>query len=177
MAERITKRPSRGIRKPPAPGTSFDAGLRLLGRRAHSRAELQRKLARRGYEGDEVESTVARLAEMGYLDDAAFARGLVRRRSQTRGSLALAGELAGKGIDREGAAIALVGLDEEAELAAATRLAERLYAAKPSPGYRETLNTVGAKLARRGFPAGVVRAACRTVLQSAVGAASEGSDA
>ena len=124
-----------------------------------------------------MESTVGRLAEMGYLDDAAFARGLVRRRSQTRGSLALAGELAGKGIDREGAATALAGLDAETELVAATRLAERLYAARPSPGYRETLNTVGAKLARRGLPAGVVRAACRTVLQSAIGTASDGSDA
>ena len=110
---------------------------------------------------------MGRLAEMGYLDDAAFARGLVRRRSQARGSLALAGELAGKGIDRAGAAVALAGLDAEAELAAATRLAERLYAAKPSPGYREMLNSVGAKLARRGFPSGVVRAACRAVLDQA----------
>lgn len=145
----------------------MDAGLRLLARRAHSRVELRRKLGRRGYDEGEVDSTVGRLAEMGYLDDAAFARGLVRRRSQTRGSLALAGELAGKGIDREGAATALAGLDEETELAAATRLAERLYAAKPLPGYRDTLNTVGAKLARRGFPSGVVRAACRAVLDAA----------
>ena len=114
---------------------------------------------------------------MGYLDDAAFARGLVRRRSQTRGSLALAGELAGKGIDREGAASALAALDGETELAAATRLAERLYAAKPSPGYREMLASVGAKLARRGFPASVVRAACRTVLADAQAGAPDPSGA
>lgn len=168
MAERSTNR-GRG-RKPPAPGTSFDAALRLLARRAHSRAELRRKLGRRGYQAAEVDSTVGRLTEIGYLDDAAFARGLVRRRSQTRGSLALAGELAGKGIDRAGTAVALAGLDQDAELAAATRLAERLYAAKPSPGYREMLGSVGAKLARRGFPADVVRAACRAVLAGALDA-------
>jgi len=156
-------------RKPPT-GTAYDAGIRLLARRAHSRAELRQKLARRGFERGDVDATIVRLAEMGYLDDAAFARGLVRRRSGSRGALALSAELAAKGIDREGTAAALAGLDEDAQLAAATRLAERLYAARPSPGYREMLDSVGAKLARRGFPAGVVRAACRAVLAESVDA-------
>lgn len=159
MAGRSFSRP----RKPPA-GTAYDAGIRLLARRAHSRAELRQKLKRRGFEPDAVDAAVVRLAEMGYLDDAAFARGLVRRRSGSRGTLALSAELAARGIDREGTEAALAGLDEGAQLAAATRLAERLYAARPSPGYREMLDSVGAKLARRGFPAGVVRAACRAVL-------------
>ena len=150
-------------KKAPA-GSAVDAGLRLLGRRAHSRAELRQKLTRRGYEPEDVQGALARLAELGYLDDAAFARGLVRRRSGSRGALALAAELAAKGIDREGTAAALAGLEEDAQLSAATRLAERLYAARPSPGYREMLDSVGAKLARRGFPAGIVRAACRAVL-------------
>ena len=155
---------SRPARTAQTARTALDTGLRLLTRRAHSRAELRQKLARRGYEGGEVDAAMARLIEMGYLDDAAFARGLVRRRSSARGSLALSAELAARGIDREGSAVALAELDGDAQLAAATRLAERLYATKPSPGYRETLDTVGAKLARRGFPAEVVRAACRAVL-------------
>ena len=165
MAERSFSR----RRKPPT-GTAYDAGIRLLARRAHSRAELRQKLARRGFERGDVDATIVRLAEMGYLDDAAFARGLVRRRSGSRGALALSAELAAKGIDREGTAAALAGLDEDAQLAAATRLAERLYAARPSPGYPEMLDSVGAKLARRGFPAGVVRAACRAVLAESVDA-------
>jgi regulatory protein len=157
-----------GPRRPA--GSAVDTGLRLLARRAHSRAELRQKLARRGYEDDEVASAMARLVGMGYLDDAAFARGLVRRRSASRGSLALSAELAARGIDREGSAAALAELDASSQLAAATRLAERLYASKPSAGYRETLDTIGAKLARRGFPAGVVRAACRAVLAARLGA-------
>jgi len=165
----VAERSSSRRRKPPA-GTAYDAGIRLLARSAHSRAELRQKLTRRGFEPGDVDAAVVRLAEMGYLDDAAFARGLVRRRSGSRGALALSAELAAKGIDREGTAAALAGLDEDAQLAAATRLAERLYAARPSPGYREMLDSVGAKLARRGFPAGVVRAACRAVLAGSVDA-------
>lgn len=142
----------------------MDVGLKLLARRAHSQAELRQKLARRGYEAAEVDSALARLAESGFLDDAAFARGLVSRRAASRGSLALAAELAAKGIDREGVGAALAELDTETQLESATRLAERLYAARPSPSYREALDSIGPKLARRGFPAGVIRAACRAVL-------------
>jgi regulatory protein len=152
----------RGPRRPAGP--ALETGLRLLARRAHSRAELRQKLARRGYLEDEVGSALARLTEMNYLDDAAFARGLVRRRSGTRGYRALSAELAAKGISREEIAASLSTLEAADELAAATRIAERLYAEKPSPGYRETLERIGARLARRGFPGDVVRAACRAVL-------------
>jgi SOS response regulatory protein OraA/RecX len=67
-------------------------------------------------------------------------------------------------VDRAHADQALAGFDAEAQLAAATRLAERLYARKPQAGYRDMLNAVGPKLMRRGFSANVVRAACRAAL-------------
>ena len=129
--------------------------------------ELRRKLERRGHSADEVAAALARLAELGYIDDGAFARGLVRRRSAGRGPRALAAELSAKGIDRAGIAEALAGFGEQDQVAAATRLAERLYAENPSPGYREVLDRVGPKLLRRGFSIAVVRAACRAVLPGA----------
>jgi regulatory protein len=141
-----------------------DSGLRLLARRAHSRAELRQKLTRRGYEAAEVDSALSRLAGMGYLDDSEFARGLVRRRSGSRGSLALAAELAARGIDRERSAAALAGLGPGEQLASARRLAERMYPEGAQVGYRELLDRVGVRLLRRGFPAEVVRAACQAVL-------------
>ncbi len=125
---------------------------------------MRQKLARRGYEEVEVGSAMARLTEMGYLDDAAFARGLVRRRSATRGPLAVAAELTAKGIDRQGTAEALAGLDAESQLASATLLAERMCPRGAEIGYREVLDRVGVKLQRRGFPASIVRAACWAVL-------------
>ncbi len=153
-------------RKRPVPpaGTAVDTALRLLARRAHSRAELCKKLARRGYEAEEVDYALNRLTEMGYVDDAAFARGLVRHRSATRGSLAVSAELAAKGIDRRGTAEALAELDAESQLASATRLAERMFPQGEEIGFREMLDRVGVKLLRRGFPSGIVRAACRAVL-------------
>jgi regulatory protein len=148
--------------RPPSVG-ALDAGLNLLSRRAHSRVEVRRKLSRRGYGEDEVESTVLRLAELGYLDDRAFAEGHVRRRSSGLGRLALSAELAARGVERAVADAALGGLDADGQLASATRLAERLFARKTFAGYREMLNSIGPKLMRRGFSPGTVRSACHAV--------------
>jgi regulatory protein len=126
--------------------------------------ELRRKLSRRGYSEEQTEATLARLSELRYLDDQSFAVGLVRRRGAVRGPMALSAELAARGVDRVHVDAALAGFDAEAQLASATRLAERLYARKPQAGYRDMLNEVGSKLMRRGFSANVVRAACRAAL-------------
>lgn len=155
---RRTSRPAK-----PSVG-ALDAGLRLLGRRAHSRVELRRKLGRRGYSAEETDAALSRLIELGYVDDRSFAEGLVRRRGAVRGPMALSAELAARGVDRTHAEAAVAGFELDAQLAAATRLAERLSARKPASGYREMLDGVGSKLMRRGFSANVVRAACQTVL-------------
>ena len=55
-------------------GTPFDCALRVLALRDHSEAELRRKLKQKGYQAEESEQTLARLRELGYLDDARFAR-------------------------------------------------------------------------------------------------------
>jgi regulatory protein len=159
---RQVRRTTSRSRKAAAVGP-LDAGLNLLSRRAHSQAEIRRKLGRRGYGEEEVESTVTRLVELGYLDDRAFAEGHVRRRSSGLGRLAISAELAARGVDRAVADEALGRLDADAQLASATRLAERLFGRKAFPGYREMLNSVGPKLMRRGFSPGVVRSACLAV--------------
>lgn len=156
--------------RPSASGSATDPLARaigLLSRRAHSKWELRRKLRLKGYGTDAVDATIARLVELGYLDDRAFASGLVRRRGALRGPLALSAELAAKGVDRAEVEAAVGEYDAEAQLVSATRLAERLYAKKPGLGYREMLDGIGTKLLRRGFPSTIVRAACRQVLSGA----------
>jgi SOS response regulatory protein OraA/RecX len=59
---------------------------------------------------------------------------------------------------------AIAEFGEADQLAAATQIAERLYARKPSTGYKEILDQVGTKLVRRGFSVSVARAACHSVL-------------
>jgi SOS response regulatory protein OraA/RecX len=108
---------------------------------------------------------VARLSERGYLDDAVFAAWHVRRRSAGRGPLALSAELAARGVDRHVADVALGGFDLESQVTAATLLAHRLAGHARPAGYRELLDSVGARLLRRGFSMAVAREACRAVWQ------------
>lgn len=134
--------------------------MAALARRAHSRAELGRKLARKGYEEGEVTAALDRAAVSGYLDDGAFARGLVNRRAAARGAAAIAAELRAKGVGRSEVAAALTNLDPERERLAAERLVARMVA----PGAdREAAQKAAARLLRRGFSPEVAWAAVRAV--------------
>jgi regulatory protein len=132
--------------------------------RAHSRAEMKRKLDRRGYLPDEIESALVRLEELGYLNDLAFAEGLVRHRSTSRGPRALSAELAQRGVGRAQADQALASYNDALQLASAMRIIERTYGKREITGYREMLDRVGSRLLRLGFSTTIVRSACRSVL-------------
>jgi regulatory protein len=85
------------------------AAARLLGSRPRSADEVRRRLCDAGYRDDLVKVTLARLTELGYLDDAAFARAWVESRDRTRprGARALRDELRRKGIAAADAEAAL----------------------------------------------------------------------
>lgn len=53
-----------------------EAALGYLARRDYSRADLQSKLLRKGYEAPKIDEYLDTLAERGYLDDAALCRRL-----------------------------------------------------------------------------------------------------
>jgi len=125
---------------------------------------MQRKLARRGYTSEEVDAALARLDELGYLNDLAFAEGLVRVRSPSRGPRALSAELAKRGVGRVQADRALAIYDDAQQLASATRIVERTYGRREITDYREMLDRVGNKLLRLGFSTTIVRGACRAVI-------------
>jgi regulatory protein len=54
--------------------TAYDRALRLLTARPRSRTTLQARLLDAGHAPAEVEAALARVTELGYLDDRAFAR-------------------------------------------------------------------------------------------------------
>jgi regulatory protein len=98
-----------------------------------------------------VESACARLSDLGYLDDAALADSLVRRRRRAgRGSALIASELRHRGIGDAVIAAALRTVDPEQErevlMATAQRLARRHADLCPA----ERWGRVGAALRRRG---------------------------
>ena len=133
------------------------SALRLLGLRPRSEAELRKHLARRRCDRTIVESTVVRLKELGYLDDAAFASHWreARERLSPRGAQTLRRELLSKGLSREIAEEAVKDgmTDEENAWRAAEQRSRRLAAADYST-FRKKLT---AFLEYRGFPSDVVR--------------------
>lgn len=84
------------------PEVVLAAAVRFLETRSRSIAEVRRRLIGAGYRADLVDGAISRLAELGVLDDEAFARGWVesRDRARPRGERALREELRLKGIDR-----------------------------------------------------------------------------
>jgi regulatory protein len=125
---------------------------------------MQRKLARKGYLPQEVDTAVARLDELGYLNDLSFAEGLVRVRSASRGPRALSAELARRGVGRDQADRALASYNDALQLASAVRIIERTCGKREITDYRAMLDRVGNKLLRLGFSTTIVRGACRAVM-------------
>lgn len=84
------------------PAAVLAAAARFLEVRARSVDEVRRRLGEAGYRSDLVAAAIARLIELGMLDDEAFARAWVesRDRARPRGARALSAELRRKGIDQ-----------------------------------------------------------------------------
>lgn len=130
------------------------AALRHLGRRGFATADLARRLERKGHARAAVASAVARLQELGLLDDAAFARHFVESRSaRGRGPSRLRRDLLALGVpDRHIDGALAAQWPGGADLAHLVRpLAERRarqLGALPRPVLRRR---VLAYLARRGY--------------------------
>ena len=149
------------------------AAAAFLAVRPRSIEETRRRLRYLGYRHALVDQVVERLAEMGYLDDEAFARAWVesRDRARPRGELALRRELALKGVPREVIDDVLTNRHEEAaaagaapDLDAALRLLQRRRAAlEREPDLRRRRQRAYALLARNGFDPETCQEAARQV--------------
>jgi regulatory protein len=128
--------------------------LRALERRSYARADLGRRLVRKGHPRVAVESALENAAGLGLLNDAVFARDYVQSRAaRGRGPSRLTRDLMGMGVDRADIEQALAAEWPEGSnqgdvpLALATKRAEQL-GRLPRPVKRRR---VLAFLARRGF--------------------------
>ena len=80
---------------------AYRTALRSIERRSFARADLGRRLLRKGHAHGAVEAALARAAEHGLLDDTAFAANYVETRSaRGRGPLRLTRDLLAMGVDR-----------------------------------------------------------------------------
>lgn len=83
--------------------SSFDYAIFLLGRKPYPFKEMYDKLIQRGYSEKETQDATSRLKELGYLDDALFAKNRVRSRADfsSWGKSKIIQELKQKGVAAE----------------------------------------------------------------------------
>jgi len=135
---------------------ALEAALRLLSLGPRSERDLRERLERRrGFQRAAVDQAVARMRELGYVNDAAFAKLYVEtRQASPRSKRALMFELGRKGVDRGYTEVALEDYDDaEAAYAAARRRLRSLSGADRVTFERR----LGNFLASRGFGFGVAR--------------------
>jgi regulatory protein len=135
---------------------ALQAALRLVASRPRSERELRDRLRRRGFAETAVDAAAGRLRELGYLDDAAFARFWTETRQAFRPSSQrlVASELRRKGIASETAQEATAEIsDEDAAYDAASRRLRAFHGLE----YQRFRERLGAFLTRRGFTYDVAR--------------------
>jgi regulatory protein len=167
------RRPTRERRAPELPD-AIEIALAFLGSRPRTRWEVDRRLRRAGCDDQTVDAALARLAELGYVDDAAFARWWEEQRDRhsPRGRRMLEAELRQRGVpasvieafreeqadpDRRPADETLPSSEaERAALALARHLRGR-----PLPDDARAVQRIGMYLMRRGFDTETVRSTIR----------------
>lgn len=126
--------------------------LAWLSRRRMTTAEVRERLGRLGIPAGEQEAVIARLIELGLMDDAAYAEDLIARAGQGReGPLRLRARL-----DRRGFDPALIDRTLEAAALDWSRIAERLAARYDVSDPRARVRLMR-RMSREGFPAAVIR--------------------
>lgn len=145
------------LRKKSDTRRALDKAMDFLALRDHAAGELYDKLCRK-FDPHSAAAAVARVGELGLLNDEDFARRraaeLLRKRKSRREILL---DLNKKGIDRDTAAAVVEALGDEEEdpdLASARALVQRQYASRLAQGKEPQ---VAAALARRGFSHAVIR--------------------
>lgn len=140
-------------------GRAKEYAALLLSYRARTEKEMRDRLARKGFPPETIEAALARLRELRLLDDEQYARDFTRDRVTIgrKGRWNVRAELTRRGIARPVIEAALA--DAPDELAVARELAQKYRDrhARLDPAKLE--NRLYAFLARRGFPADVIRRA------------------
>jgi regulatory protein len=149
--------------------------LRLLTAAPRTRTQLAQALHRHGVPTEAAEAVLSRFADVGLIDDAAFARAWVESRHYSRGlsRRSLSAELRRRGVQTEEIREAVDTLDPEQEVATARRLVEQRMAATRGQPPEARARRAAGTLARKGYPAGLVFRLIKEVLEQEGSAGAE----
>lgn len=143
-----------------------EIALRRLSVRARSRKELTQDLKSRDVPADAAAEVLDRFAEVGLINDAAFAQEWVESRGRRSGAARLRQELRLKGVAEEDIADAIAGRGDLADLTNARELATRKAATMKGLDRVVRQRRLTALLARRGYSSAVIRRVIGEVLQA-----------
>jgi regulatory protein len=142
--------------------------LRQLSFGPKTRAELRDALTKRDIPGDIADGVLSRFADVGLVDDAAFAKAWVESRHHSKGLAGrmLKAELRRRGVgdDEIREAAATLGADAEAETA--RRLVERKLASTKGQPPQARARRLAGILARKGYPPGLAFRVIREAMEA-----------
>jgi len=143
--------------------------LDALSRSARTRGQLSELLERKGVPEEVGEAVLDRFAELGLVDDAAYAEAFTRSRHEHRGlgSRAIAFELRRRAVPDELVQEAVSMLDADQEQETASRLARERQARMASLPREVQARRLAGFLARKGYGGQVVGRAVREALAAA----------
>lgn len=132
-------------------------------------------LLRRGVPEDVADRVLDRFTEVGLIDDSAYAQLWVDSRQRTRGSArgVLRQELRSKGVSDDDAAVALEGIDDDAERARAVQLVQVKMRSMSRLEPQVRVRRLVSMLMRRGYRQGTAL----SVVTEVLGELPEGQDA
>ncbi|GGT13266.1 hypothetical protein GCM10010176_067380 [Nonomuraea spiralis] len=141
--------------------------LRLLTMAPKTRAQLAEALRKRDVPDEAAEKVLDRFAELGLINDEAFAEAWVDSRHHGRGlaKRALAAELRHRGVDTDTVKEAVDRLDSDQEAETARRLVERKLASTRSLDPQTRTRRLAGMLARKGYSSGVAYRVIREALE------------
>ena len=139
--------------------SAWDKSIELLSRAELSAPDLKRKLQKKGYDRDSIETTLEKLYEYGYLDDERYAEAYIRKYIWQRSEKQILRELKQKGIELSDPEELISEVYDE-EACSESRILEQLISRKlrgnETPDQKE-LNRLYAYLQRRGFSYHLIR--------------------
>jgi regulatory protein len=142
---------------------AFQNALKVISYRPRSIHEVQKKLKENGFDETVIQSVIGRLAEIGLVEDKAFAQARIENRTvfRPRSRKLMALELRQKGVPDEVVQNALADAVDDETLAyqSAVQYARRLKALE----WQEFRKKLSAFLMRRGFSFGIIEPLVRQV--------------
>ncbi len=143
--------------------------LRQLTNAPRTRQQLRDALARRECPDDVAEAVLDRMAEVGLVDDVAYAQMLVRSKQTGRGLArrALSHELRARGVDDQTAAEVLETVDPGQERRRARQLVDRKLSTMHGLEVSVQTRRLAGMLARKGYPGDLAWSVIRDALADA----------